>query len=204
MKNFNTKTTGTLTVRTLCLFTFLFFFSAFTKSTHESVNFKSSSESTMSLSGYSNLNNWSIGFNTLNSKGNFTLIDGQLDAINALEFDIFTTMGKGENTAVDSVLHTLLTSGEARKISFKLTRQMVLPIMKMVHLVGDFTIAGETRPISLHMSYEIDHNKNIKFSGTNTILISGFANTATMAKLKGLKCNDQLTFKLELNLQSKS
>ncbi|TKC06708.1 hypothetical protein FA048_16020 [Pedobacter polaris] len=204
MENFNTKSIYTLALRTLSLCALLFFFSAFTNSTGTALMYKSNAESKMKLSGYSKLNNWTMGFKSLNSEGSFIIKDGELDRISELKFDILTNIVTNEGEELDSELYTLLTNGEAQKISFKLTRQMVLPIMKKVHLVGDFTFAGETHSVSLYLDYEVDQNKNVKFNGTNTILLSNLITSANKAKLKALKCNDLLTFTLALNLDAKS
>ena len=155
------------------------------------------------LSGYANLNNWTLDSDNLNSAGSFMIKDGELDEINTFQFDVSTNSLKSEDASINSVLHTVLAKGGTQKISFRLTKEMVLPIMKMVHLVGDFTMAGVTRTVSLQMSYEMDQNNNIKLSGTNSISLSDFTDAATGEQLKALKCNDQLAFTLALNLQAK-
>ena len=204
MKNFRARTISNLILRTFGLVSLVFFLSAFTNNSTESLAYKSNSQSTMNLSGYSKLNNWAVGFKNINSEGSFIMKNKELDEISALEFSVSTSMLKGDDAAVDSVLHTLLVDGKAQTISFKLTRQMVLPIMKKVQLLGEFTFAGVTRYTSLQMSFEVDADNHIILKGTNTILLSDFICSATRTKLKGLKCNDQLTFALELNLQPKS
>lgn len=204
MKNLRSSQTSKLCLSSLCLFAILFFLPAFTKSSEVTVNYKSSAESKMNLSGYANLNNWSMDYKSLNSEGSFIVKGGELSEINALQFEIGTSMLEGENAAVDSALYNVIANGKSEKISFKLTRQMVLPMMKMVHLVGDFTIGGVTRPISLQMAYEVGADNSIRISGTNTILLSLFSTSETSSQLKALKCNNQLTFSLELNFKSEA
>lgn len=202
MKNLSSSPSNASSFRSLCVLALLFVLPAFTKSSEVSLNYKSSTGSKMELSGHANLNSWTMGYRNLNSEGSFMVKDGGLGEISALRFEIETSMLDGGNAAVDSVLYKVIANGGSQKISFKLTKQMVLPLMKMVHLVGDFTIGGVTRPISLQMAYSVDHNNNIRISGTNTILLSLFSTAETSNTLKALKCNNQLTFSLELNFQA--
>lgn len=134
----------------------------------------------------------SASTNELNAEGTFIIKDGLLEDVTA--FKLAIPIAKATSLAADS-----LTSDS---IGFKLTHVMVLPHMRLIHIVGMLDVAGVSKRTELDFSFIVNDDKSLTLFGTKSIKLSEYNqeqkfNAVALKKNNELKLNLNLVFKDE-------
>lgn len=118
-------------------------------------------------------------------EGKFTMINGELEYLDDLMFNLPLNQQSKEQTLINPTL--LATVTPKSDINFQLTHSMVLPLLNMIHAIGYLDIQGVKTRIDFHLDY-IENNaetitimakKSIKLSDYKKDPISIFADAKT-------------------------
>lgn len=103
------------------------------------------------------------------------VLDGdQVSDISDFSFTIPITQFRNEDDRIEVAFRQLLASKGANSISFKQTHVMVLPTMKMIHIIGEMSIANTSRPVAFQFSFDFNTNKELVLKGKQAIQLSDF------------------------------
>ncbi len=100
------------------------------------------------------------GFMAGQCEGQLIIKDGHLEDIKNLKFNIPHAILKSIDK--DSILFD-------KNVSFEQNRVMVLPLMGMIHLIGELNIDGVKTMADFQLSYTINEDKSISLKGSKLI-----------------------------------
>ncbi len=110
--------------------------------------------------------------NQLSCEGKFMMINGELQYLNALKFNLSINL-KNKDLALISndSSNTLQPNNE---INFELTHSMVLPELNMIHAIGYLAIQGVKTRVYFHLNYMENDNETITIMGKRAIKLSDY------------------------------
>ncbi|GEM_PF-1523630 len=129
--------------------------------------------------------------NAINAEGSFTIKDGALDDITAFKLRmpmINSNLPLGELLANDS-------------IGFELTHVMVLPTMRLIHIVGILDVGGVSSRTELDFSFTVNEDQSISLFGTKSIKLKDYNKDS---KFSSAVLKDNAEVKLDMNLLFKN
>ena len=193
-------TRGMVVLHTVSLLLVFFAFVAFIKISSTVVAYNKADGSLIGVSGFTNLDNWRMETKTISCNANFEIYNGDLKNINSLKFSTPIQSLTSTHPAMDSIVYHMLSANGAKEISFVQTKQMILPKMKMVNMIGELTIGNETKVVDLQLSYEVINAQQINFKGLKKLDLHEFGVTRSNPILKKIKFEDQIMIQIEMNL----
>jgi len=128
--------------------------------------------------------------NELSVACDFVMKDGVLDNVNS--FKLTMPIAKSNNLNGIQVVDSL---------GFKLTHVMVLPMMRLIHIVGMMDVGGVSSRTELDFNFVVNEDQSISLFGTKSIKLSDY-NKDVKFNAVALKENKEV--KLNLNLLFKS
>jgi len=167
-----------------------------TNSTQE-VNYKSV-DSKISLSTINNEDYSTIEASKFDCKATFIVENDQLLDISSFRFNIPATQLKYDNAALEATIQQLLKSRDDNAINFVQNHVMVLPTMKVVHLIGEINIGKISQHISFQLAYEFNENKELRLRGKQSIRLSDFGISIPQHMLGEIK--NELNLSLDLRM----
>lgn len=128
--------------------------------------------------------------NELSAEGNFVMRDGLLDNVSSFKLTMPIAKSNSLNgiQAVDS-------------LGFKLTHVMVLPMMRLIHIVGMMDVGGVSSRTELDFNFVVNEDQSISLFGTKSIKLSDYNKDA---KFNAVALKENKEVKLNLNLLFKS
>lgn len=126
--------------------------------------------------------------NTINAEGNFTIKDGSLDELSGFKLKMPVASALGDNLTNDS-------------LSFELTHVMVLPTMRLIHVLGMMEIGGVSSRTELDFSFTVNDDQSISLFGEKSVKLKEYRQDPKFS-LAALKDNAEL--KLNMNLLFKN
>ncbi|MGF1926166.1 MAG: YceI family protein, partial [Bacteroidia bacterium] len=150
----------------------LLFAVAFATSGHD-LTYKSV-ESKVSLSSINMSNEAKLEAANFACETSVVLDGDQVSDISGFSFNIPITQFKHADPLIEDAIRQLLASGGAKYISFKQHHVMVLPTMKMIHLIGELNIAKVSRPVAFQLEFDFNKNKELVLKGKQAIQLSDF------------------------------
>lgn len=177
---------------------------AFVKSSSNSVPYIENKGSRIGVTGFTNLNKWSMDTDTLNCNADFVISDRELKEINNLTFSTPIKNLKSTHAYMDTVVYKMLATETVKDITFKQTNIMILPRMKMVNIIGDLTIGKVTKKIDLQMVYDVKNDNEVSFIGLKKLDLNFFEITRKNSILNNIKFDNQVLVQLEINLNNKT
>lgn len=129
--------------------------------------------------------------NAINAEGNFIIKDGSLDHINAFKLKmpmVNSNMPQTEALTNDS-------------IGFELTHVMVLPTMRLIHIVGMLDVGGVSSRTELDFSFTVNEDQSISLFGTKSIKLKDYNKDS---KFSSAVLKDSAEVKLDMNLLFKN
>ncbi|WP_379091860.1 hypothetical protein [Pedobacter sp. UC225_65] len=156
-------------------------------------NYKIEGDSQIKVSVDSTKNNFTAmgSTNAINAEGSFTIKDGALDDITAFKLRmpmINSNLPLGELLANDS-------------IGFELTHVMVLPTMRLIHIVGILDVGGVSSRTELDFSFTVNEDQSISLFGTKSIKLKDYNKDS---KFSSAVLKDNAEVKLDMNLLFKN
>ena len=176
---------------------------AFIKSSPKESFYNENKDSRIGVSGFTNLNKWSMDTDTLNCDANFLISNGRLEAIENLKFSTPIKNLKSTHAYMDTVVYKMLANDGVHDITFVQSRIMILPRMKMVNIIGDLTIGKVKRVVDLQLVYNVKNDYEVSFIGLKKLDLDLFGITRKNPVLKNIKFDNQVLVQIEVNLNSK-
>ena len=103
------------------------------------------------------------------------LVDGdQVLDISSFRFSVPIVQFKPDHQKVETAIQQLFKSSDGTSINFVQQRVMVLPTMKMIHLIGEISIANVKQHIAFQLAYDLNKNKELILKGKQFIRLSDF------------------------------
>ena len=175
---------------------------AFATSSSKELAYVNDGTARIAVTGFTNLNQWSMETDSIKCNGGFVFQDGELQDISSLTFSTAVKGLKSSYTEMDSIVYQILSAEGVKDITFVQTRQMVLPKMRMVNIIGNLTMANVTRTVDLQLAYTIGENKELHFKGLKKIDLSQFGVTRAHPLLKTVKFDNQILVQIEMTLNN--
>ncbi|SFH43701.1 hypothetical protein [Pedobacter insulae] len=130
--------------------------------------------SKFTLSGSSSGNKWVLAANSVASTGEFEFRDQELLNISELTFTIPIQQLKCSNHQQESMLQEILIQNNCTKLAFKQEHVMILPIMKMAHVIGGFSMFNGAYNIPMQLHYELNEDRSLRIWGKQVVSLSAF------------------------------
>jgi hypothetical protein len=193
---------GLVWLHSLSLLVVIVAFVGFSKSTSEEYSYTNDKSARIAITGFTNLNQWSMETDSITCKGGFVFQEGELQDISSLTFSAAVKSLKSSHVEMDSIVYQILSAKGAKDITFVQTRQMVLPKMRMVNIIGHLTMANVTRTVDLQLAYTLGENKELHFKGLKKIDLSQFGVTRAHPLLRTVKFDNQILVQIEMTLNN--
>lgn len=163
-------------------------------------------KSDLKVNGTSTLHDWSMDgeffvctLKALNSKDKLV--------IQKVNFSCNSTSLKSENSIMDKKAWDALKSKDFKTIVFESTDmvELVLKSNKLEgKLIGDLTLSGEKRKITVQFTGELEESGNLKFIGEAKVKMSEFGIAAPTALMGSIKTGDEIKIVYNLYFTSTS
>ncbi|MCB0569580.1 MAG: YceI family protein [Phaeodactylibacter sp.] len=155
----------------------------------------------MSVSGTSTLHEWESDITKVDAKGNLTVENSELKALNSLSVtipakSIVSTKGK----IMDNKTHEALKADKHPNITFSLSSAQISGLNVTAN--GKLTIAGVTKNVKLNAKGKLDASGNITFSGSKDIVLTDYGMEPPTALMGSIKVGGQVNVKYELTLHA--
>ena len=157
---------------------------------------RSTNDVVMYLSGTTPVKNWQMTAHGLRGDAQFTLSnDNQLVRIDGLNFVLPVKNLKGEEAGMDRDAYKALKADQYKEITFALRSANVTRVHCDTYLVkalGDLTVAGVTRTVTLSMQSKITDDGSIAFSGAEDLKMSDYNVERPSAFFGIIKADDHM------------
>lgn len=161
-------------------------------------SYKLAPGSTIKVQGSSNVHDWAMVSNGVESQGQFDL-SGHI--LTGLTLRVpFTTL-KSEHASMDERTYTTVNAKKYPDISFKLSSAEVLPNDNNGHLIkakGDLTISGVTKPVGVEVTAVLNADNTITCSGSKKIQLTDYGIKPPTFMLGAMKVYNDLTIQFNL------
>lgn len=187
----------------ICLFAVLIVGSyvAFTDVFKEETYRSDINESSVYLSGHTDAQEWKMKVNSFTSQASFIVENQELQEVVDLHFKLPTDLVKTENSQLEAAILEVLSFNNCNEISFDQRNQMVLPLMKMIHLVGNLNIANRSIPVSLPVGYVINSDQSISLKGTKSIKFNEYGINVPSHLLDAVSADHEILIDFNLVLR---
>ncbi|MEO3402924.1 YceI family protein [Mucilaginibacter sp. CAU 1740] len=160
--------------------------------------YKLAAGSTIKVLGTSNVHDWTMISNAVESQGQFDLPGHSLPA---LSLRLSVTSLKSEHTSMDDRTYTAVNAKKYPDISFKLTSAEVVPGENNTYQIkakGELTIAGATKPVSVDVTAVSSADNAITCSGSKNIQLTDYGIKPPTFMLGAMKVHNDLTIQFNL------
>ena len=173
MKNFSTFSLMRMGVLTFFALGGLIFAIAFIDSSKETIQYQNyDSRIGITNSSFGSIDNTESNY--VNCEANIVFDQDQLIDISSFQFNVPIHQFRSNNQQFEATIQQLLNTNHSTQITFTQQKIMVLPIMKMIHLIGELNIANVNRRIGFRLSYSLNQDKSIYIKGKEVINLSDF------------------------------
>ncbi len=194
LSDFAMSRIGLVSLFSLCVIIFTL---SFINISDETVRYKTFNSS-ISITNASSAQIEKTEDNVINCHANFTLDEGKFIDVSDFSFDVPLNQFDDANQEVESAIQALFKANEVTQITFMQEKAMILPTMKMIHIIGVLNIADVERPIAFQFNYVINKDRSIAITGKQTINLTDFG-IKIPNDLKGV-VNNEISIKLNLNM----
>jgi len=132
----------------------------------------------MYLSGTTPVKNWQMRAHGLQGQGQFIISgDNKIVNIDALNFSLPVRNLKGEEPAMDRDAYRALKADQYKEITFTLKSATVLSVggdSYRIKALGNLTVAGVTREVTLTMQSRVAEDGSVSFIGSELLRMSDY------------------------------
>lgn len=161
--------------------------------------YKQSSNSTLTISGTSTIHDWSMTSKEAKCQASFEINpDGTPTKLNSLSLTVRSESLKSEHVAMDKNAYSSLNTEEHKSITFDLKSATI--VQKTIQCIGNLTIAGITKEITVDGVYKVMPNYSILCIGSKKINMSDFEVDAPSFMFGTVKTGDEITVKFSVSL----
>jgi hypothetical protein len=201
MENSKTKPQAARKYFSLLLFITIISSIAFTHTAQGQVSYKIAEGSKITVSGTSNLHDWTMLASNFLCEANLKVKSGQVQDLSSMSFTLPVTNLKSKEALMDTRAYKALKSEQFNKILFKLTDATILSQQKTIKATGSLTIAGVTKEITIQGAYIISNDDILTLTGTQAIKLSDYSIKAPSFMLGALKVGNEVSIDIALKLK---
>lgn len=150
------------------------------------------------IAGAGKANNWKLQVENTECGGKFVVNADGLQDISGLNFNFSVDQLSSTNQQNAESLKASLKDKNCGEITFSQKNIMILPIMRMVHIIGEFKIGDDVHAVPMQMQYEINNDGSISLNAKQFVKLSAFG-----IKLPNVKAGDleeEVTINISLKL----
>lgn len=173
---------------------------AFVQTAQGQIPYKIAEGSKITVSGTSNLHDWTMLANNFTCEAIFKMKSGQVQDLNSLNFILPVTNLKSKETLMDTRAYKALKADKFNQITFKLTDAMV--VQKTIKATGNLTIAGITQQITIQGAYSLNNEGTITLTGNEPVKMSDYGMKAPSFMLGALRTGNEVTIDILLKLKA--
>jgi hypothetical protein len=160
-------------------------------------------KSKISFLGKTEKKDWQVETTAVDCSGMFTTKEGELESISGFCFKVPINQVIKAISQADSARCRALQKSNLTEITFVQRRIMILPIMKMVHIIYDVKALGYTStiPIQLQVAYIQGTNGQILLKGKQVVLLSELG--IRLEQVDGDAKIDEVTIEIDFTVAKK-
>lgn len=117
---------------------------------------------------------WEVAIASFHCDGTFSIPGGELEDVSGFGFSFPVTELLSELAKVNPAVYEIIKNSRCREFSFKQNKSMILPVMKVVHLVGEAETVTGNQAAPIQLTYEPGPQGEVKFTGKLVMALSGF------------------------------
>jgi len=156
----------------------------------------------MYLSGTTPIKDWTMCAHGLSGEALMVITrDNHLNEINSLNFSLPVGNLRGEQCAMDHDAYTALKADHYKDITFKLISATVQPMDEYTYAIaalGNLTVAGVTRIVTLKMRSQVSRDGSITFTGSEDLKMSDYNVERPSILFGTIKAGDRMTLSYTL------
>lgn len=131
-------------------------------------------QSKITISSCISPDKWMLQSGSISSTGSFELKEDALLNISNLSFTIPVSQLKSTNHELELALQNIFRQSNCNTIQFKQSHVMILPIMKMAQVIGNFSMANGQHSLPMQLHYELNDGQSLRIWGKQVVSLSGF------------------------------
>ncbi len=156
----------------------------------------------ITLYGTSTLHNWTMTAHAFSSNAMFNITaDNQLSGLTALSVVLPVHNLKSDHDGMNDNAYETLKADDNKNIIFKMTSAKVASLggnKYQITAVGNLSIAGATKPVTLNTSAVVNADGSVSCSGTLALKLSEFNIERPSFMLGTMKVGDAMTLNYSL------
>jgi polyisoprenoid-binding protein YceI len=161
--------------------------------------YKQTGISNVTVSGTSTLHEWTMSSKEAKCQATFEInTDGTPTKLNSLSLTIRAESLKSDHLAMDKNAHSSLNTEEHKSITFDLISATMA--QTKIQCIGNLTIAGVTKEITLDAEYKVRPNYGLLCVGSKKINMSDFEVDPPTFMFGTVKTGDEITIKFSISL----
>jgi hypothetical protein len=158
-------------------------------------------DSKSSIDGSTKNNEWKLNISSDNCFGSFMMNDNELSTIKDLRFNFSVNQLQASNEQAAADLNKALKDKNVNEVQFTQNHIMILPIMKMAHVIGELKIGDQVHTVPMQMSYTVNEDGSISLNGKQFIKLSAFG--IFLPNTKPGDREEEVTINIAINLEKK-
>ena len=160
----------------------------------------------VTISGTSNLHDWTASVPSLTTTAELVVVDGKLEAINRMVVDIDATAIKGsEGSVMDNKIAETLKAEKHPRIVFRMTRVDNISQTGSeftVRAAGTLSVGGANRPLDVVVKGKVLANGNVQFTGVKDMKMTTWQLDPPRAMFGALRTGDEITVDFSVTLEN--
>ena len=168
-------------------------------------NIKSDKNTSIKVSGKSNMHDWDLSSTTMESNGDFKFdAKNVLSSVTSFTFNVAAKSLKSGKSLLDNRTYKAMKAEQFPKIFYKLTSAVIKQTEKNKYSVksnGDLTIAGHSENITMDLVIVVNSNNTLSCTGSEKIKLTDYKIQPPSFMLGAMKVYNDLN--IEFSLQYK-
>jgi Uncharacterized conserved protein len=152
----------------------------------------------ISIAGTSTMHDWTMTSKEAKLEGTFTVNEGALTQLAALNFSLPAESLKSGKGAMDKNAYSSLKTNQYKQIAFALTSAKVEG--SIIKCVGNLTISGVTKSIQLDANYKVMPDNSLVCKGSKLIKMTDYKVEPPSFMFGSVKTGDEITISFETTL----
>jgi polyisoprenoid-binding protein YceI len=162
------------------------------------------SKSTMTISGTSNLHDWTSSVNDVKGQGVLSIENNALVGISNLEISIpVGSIKSSKGSIMDNRTYNALKSKEYNLISFQLTRTDGIEKTASgyrIKATGNLSIAGTKKSMPMTVEGKLMSDGSVNFKGSKAMKMTDFNISPPTAMMGAMTTGDDVTISFDITL----
>lgn len=161
--------------------------------------YQQTADSFIKISGTSTLHDWVMTSTEPKVQVRLTrTTEGTLSTLEGATFTLRSESLKSGRQAMDHNTYSTLSTDEFKTINLSVTETAVTPAQ--LKCIGNITVCGVTKPITLDVAYKLNANGSIRCTGSKKLKMSDFGLEAPTFMFGTVRTGDEVTVDFSIML----